>query len=314
MQDKDEKIIPSELIGEISLQELINILFNGKWIILSITSIVSIAGVIYSLQLPNIYESKALLTPTKPTNSISKSLQNYSALAGFAGINLAQTGSENNSAKAIKTIGSLGFFENSLMPQIFLPNLMAYKAWNSETNKSSYNNDIYDDSSNSWIRNVSYPLKKIPSSQESFEVFLNHLRIEEDQKNGFITLSIKHQSPHIAKKWAELIIIEINNFYRQKDKLESKRAVSYLNDQIAATSLSEIKQVFAQLLQQEIQKLTLIEANQAYVFDYIDPPAVMEKKSGPQRSRICIMFAFLGGMLSIIIVFINHSMTKKKSN
>jgi hypothetical protein len=50
------------------------------------------------------------------------------------------------------------------------------------------------------------------------------------------------------------------------------------------TSLSEIKQVLAQLLQEETKKLTLIEANQSYVFDYIDPPAVMEKKSEPKRS------------------------------
>ena len=49
------------------------------------------------------------------------------------------------------------------------------------------------------------------------------------------------------------------------------------------TGLSEIKQVLAQLLQEETKKLTLIEANQFYVFDYIDPPAVMEQKSEPNR-------------------------------
>ena len=93
-----------------------------------------------------------------------------------------------------------------------------------------------------------------------------------------------------------MVVNEVNAFYRQKDKSESEKAVSYLNQQISMTGLSEIKQVLAQLLQEETKKLTLIEANQFYVFDYIDPPAVMEKKSEPKRALICILSALLGGI------------------
>ena len=50
-----------EEYNEIDLQELFNTLLQGKWIIVSITAFISIIGVIYSLLLPNIYESKALL-------------------------------------------------------------------------------------------------------------------------------------------------------------------------------------------------------------------------------------------------------------
>ena len=120
--------------------------------------------------------------------------------------------------------------------------------------------------------------------KKALEYLNQHLSLSEDKKSGFITLSIKHQSPFIAKQWAELVINEVNAFYRQKDKSESEKAVSYLNQQISMTGLSEIKQVIAQLLQEETKKLTLIEANQYYVFDYIDPPAVMEKKSEPKRA------------------------------
>jgi LPS O-antigen subunit length determinant protein (WzzB/FepE family) len=77
------------------------------------------------------------------------------------------------------------------------------------------------------------------------------------------------------------------------------------------TNLSEIKQVIAQLLQQETQKLALIEANEAYVFDYIDPPAVMEEKIGPRRSIICIIGSILGAVLGILIVLIRHYLLKE---
>ena len=72
------------------------------------------------------------------------------------------------------------------------------------------------------------------------------------------------------------------------------------------TDLSEIKEVIAQLLQEETKKLTLIEANESYVFDYIDPPAVMEVKTEPKRFLICIISAILGVMLSIALVLIRH--------
>ena len=78
------------------------------------------------------------------------------------------------------------------------------------------------------------------------------------------------------------------------------------------TGFSEIKKVLAELLQEETKKLTLIEANQSYVFDYIDPPAVMEKKSEPTRSTICILSALLGGIFSIFLVLVRYYVFKER--
>jgi capsular polysaccharide biosynthesis protein len=298
---------------EIDLHELFHILLQGKWIIVSVTTFISIIGVIYSLSLPNIYESKALLVPVNSSSNISGALQSYSGLAGLAGVSLPSGDDDGNSAKAIKKISSLSFFENNILPNINLPDLMAIKSWNFKTNIVVYDENIYKMNGNTWVRNYSYPKKQIPSAQESFEVFkTKHLSLSEDRNSGFITLTVKHQSPFIAKQWAELIINEVNTFYRQKDKSESEKSVKYLNQQIAMTGLSEIKLVIAKLLQDETKKLTLIEANQAYVFDYIDPPAVMEQKSEPRRAIICIIIALLGGILSVVLVLIKHYVLGKK--
>jgi hypothetical protein len=303
---------PKFLPNEIGLKEIFFILFRGKWVIFSITSCISIIGVIFSLQLPNIYESKALLVPVSPSSSISGALGSYSSLAGLAGISIPSGGAEGNSAEAKEKLSSLSFFENSVLTNIFLPDLMAVKLWDSELGVLVYDKNIYDTSSNTWVR--SYPQKKIPTPQESYDEFkTNHLRLGEDKKSGFITLSIRHQSPFVAKQWVEIVVNQINSFYRQKDKLESEAAVNYLNQQISMTGLSEIKQVIAKILQEETKKLALIEANQFYVFDYIDPPAVMEKKSLPNRALICILAAILGGMLSIIIVLLRHYYKSKDS-
>jgi len=297
---------PNGFGDEINIRELFYILKEGKWIIVSVTTLMTLIGVIYSLLLPNIYESKALLVPVNSSSGISGALGGYSSLAGLAGINLPSGSNEGNSEKAIQKINSLSFFENNILTNIYLPDLMAVKSWNSKTNTVVFDDDIYETNNSTWIRDYSYPRQQIPSAQESFEVFKSKLILNVDNNNGFVTLSIKHQSPYIAKQWVSLIVDEVNSFYRQKDKLESEKAVSYLNQQISMTGLSEIKQVLAQLLQEETKKLTLIEANQFYVFDYIDPPAVMEQKAEPKRALICILSALLGGVLSILFLLIRR--------
>ena len=154
---------------------------------------------------------------------------------------------------------------------------------------------------------------QIPSAQESFDKFITkHLDINVDKKNNFVTVTIKHQSPYIAEKWTRLLIDQINSFYRKKDKNEAERASNYLNMLLIETNLVEIKEVIAALLQQETKKLTLIEANEFYVYEFIDPPAVMERKSQPKRALICILAALLGGMLGVVSVLIRYYIFAEK--
>ena len=168
---------------------------------------------------------------------------------------------------------------------------MAMESWNSASNVIVYDKNIYDEVTQTWTRGVKYPQTQAPSAQEAFVVYRNqHIQISTDIDTGFVTLSVKHQSPFIAKA-----------------------SVTFLNAQIAQTNFSEIKQVIAQLLQQKTQQLTLIEVSDFYVFEYLDPPAVMERKSEPRRSLICIFGAFLGGLFSILIVLIRHYAFNNKS-
>lgn len=301
----NQHFIKSE--NDINISEIFEILLNQKKAIIFITFLFSIIGVIYSLSLPNIYQSKALLVPIDPSSNISRSIQNFGSLASLGGIGLNSAVADTNSQKAILKLGSLSFFENNILPNIYLPNLMATKYWDPAKNIIIYHSDVYDEITGKWTRDYSYPQKQIPSAQEGFKKFTtDHFNLTEDKINGNVTISIKHQSPFIAKKWTELLIDEVNAFYRYKDKTESQKTVSYLNQQISMTGLSEIKEAIAALLQEETKKLALVEANEYYVFEYIDPPAVMEEKSEPSRALICILFALIGGFFAASYVLIRY--------
>ena len=287
---------------DIDISVLIRALLDGKWIIASLTGIASVLVVWYSLSLPNIYTGKALLVAVSAQDSVSSSVQELSGLASLAGISISD--SSDTSAVALEKINTLSFFEEKILPQISLPNLFAVKSWDPKSNTIIYDTEIYDASNNIWVREVELPKTPEPSSQESHRSFEDHLSVYQDPKTSFISISIDHQSPFIAKKWADLVVNEINSYFREKDRLEANFAVNYLNNEIYNTRLSEVKEVIAAVLAQQIQQLTLIEANINYVFDYIDPPVVMEKKSSPRRAMICIIGALLGGFIGSIIALI----------
>ena len=81
---------------------------------------------------------------------------------------------------------------------------MAVKSWDAETNTIFYDSDEFDDESQSFI--------KTPSAQESYKEFKKIFRLTHNLTTGFVTVSIKHQSPHIAQQWTDLIVNQINEF------------------------------------------------------------------------------------------------------
>ena len=297
---------------EIDLIELFKVLWDGKWLVVTITSFFSIAAVTYSLSLQNIYKSTAVLSPIAVDSGINQALRNYGGLANLAGVNLSSRTNLSNSEKALEKLESLSFFTENILPNIFLPDLMAIKSWDPITNTITYNEDLFNEQTQTWVRDFEYPKTQIPSAQESFKIFKNILEVENDKVGGFHTISVKHQSPYIAQAWTKLIVNEINNFFREKDKIESETAINFLNAQIAQTSLSEIIEVIAQLLKQNTQRLALIEVSDFYVFEYIDYPAVMEEKSEPSRAIICILTAIFGGIIGCIVVIARYFYKKIK--
>ena len=60
-------------------------------------------------------------------------MNNIGGLASLAGINLP-TSSGGNSAKALQKVGTLSFFKDNILPNIFLPDLMAAKSWDADSN------------------------------------------------------------------------------------------------------------------------------------------------------------------------------------
>lgn len=297
----------------IDLRELFLILWNKKFFISCLTFVFAVISVIYSLSLPNEYTSTALLAPTSEESSLQSQGGQLSGLASLAGIGLgSETGTK--SQEAIERIQSFGFFSKYFLPNIKLENLMAVKEWKPDENIIVYNKDLFDIKTKKWVRNVRFPLKVIPSDQEAFkEEYKKILMINVGKDTGFISISITHKSPIIAKKWLDLIILNINESMRTLDKENAQNSIDFLNEKTSLTNIKSINDVISDLLESQMQVLMLANSQQDYVLKIIDPPIVTEMKSGPGRALICILITFFGGVLSSTIVFIQHYRRSLKS-
>ena len=97
---------------EIDLIEMFLVLWNKKLIIILITGLVSIGSIFYSLSLPNIYKSQAIISSASSSSgNLSSTISQYSGLADMAGISLPAQGGSDKFSMGLEVIKSLSFFE-----------------------------------------------------------------------------------------------------------------------------------------------------------------------------------------------------------
>ena len=305
--DKHDALQANSFDDEIDLRELFGVLWAGKGIIIAITAFAAALSVAYALFLPNIYESKALLAPKGEGSggSLAAMASQFGGLASLAGINLPGGGDASKSLIAQEKMKSLDFFTKQLYEQV-LPELMALERWDASTGAVIFNDDIYEAKTRTWVREAIPPRKSKPSAQEAFEEFSEIFSVSEDKKSGFVSLSLKHESPAIAEAWLSLVIDRINEDVRERDILEAEQSVLFLEGQREQTALVSLDQVFTSLIEEQTKTIMLANASSDYVFEVIEPPVVPELKSEPKRALICVLGTLLGGMLAMLFVLVRH--------
>lgn len=291
---------------DIDLVFFIKTLWQKKIQLVIMTSVAAIISVFIAINLPNIYTSKSLLAPTSQAENLSSNIGSMSLMANnYLGLNLPN---EMMSSKneAIETIKSYDFFSKFFLPNIKLENLLALKKWDHDDNKLIYDEELFDKENNTWIRKTSKNKSQIPTNQEAYKVYSEILSINEDAATGFISISIEHKSPIIAKSWLDIVIKNINESMRDDAKRRASVSIEFLNDSESKTNIQPLKEAISILLENEIKTLMLASANEDYVFKIIDSPLIPEEKSKPSRALICIFGTILGGLLSTLIIILQR--------
>lgn len=298
---------------EIDLKELFSAIWSGKLTIIITTVVAAIIAVMFALSQPDIYKAEALLSPvSNDSGGMGGLASQFGGLASLAGVSLGG-GSADKTTMGIEVLQSRQFFAQFMTDNDVLVPLMASKNWESSTNRLVIDPEIYDVETNAWVREAKAPRQSQPSVQEAHEKFKEIIAVSQDKETGFVTLSIEHYSPFVAKKWVDTLIVAINETIREQEVAQAERSISYLKQQIQTTQLAELQVGFFELIQSQTETIMLANASPEYLFKTLDPAVVPELKAKPKRALIAVLGTLLGGMFGVLIVLVRHFTGKAQS-
>ena len=299
---------PQERSDEIDLRVIFNIIWNRKIIIAVATAVIGLFSVLYSLSLPNIYESKVVLAPSTSSESTNINISGTAgALARVAGIDLGGGSDKGpNINLAVEKITSRQFVKDFINKNNFQPELLAAKNWDSAQNIIVYSKKGYDSKNDS--------LTYAPRDIDIYKGYMDRIGVFFDKRTKFTHISFKHYSPYFAKELLDNLVLTINNDIRDIDVKVAKESIKFLEDQIAKTNVSDLKLIFSKLIEKNIKTVLLAEVNPEFVFTVVDPAYVPDLKSAPSRGLMCILITIFGFLFVVTFLTIfDYIQLRKKS-
>jgi len=278
---------------EIDLLELIRTILHAWKTIVSITILCTGLAVAYALYVPEVFKAETLLAPAQEEKSgASSSLSQFGGLAAMAGISIP---SDSNVEQVVATLNSRKFLrtfinQNKLIPVLF--------------------DEIWDADNQAWMVPSA---EDEPTEQKAIESFKVCLSVDEDKISGLITLSISWKDPEVAAQWANDLVKQLNEQLREQAIADSKKRVGYLEQELAKTTLQDMRAVLYNLLESEKQKAMLANVNEDFALEVIDPAVAPESREKPKRKLIVALGGVCGGFLGIFTVFFAQFLHKLKS-
>ena len=311
MQNEREVLASHD--DEIDLRELFSVLWAGKKVVVAITGLFAVAAVVYALSIANEYKASIVIAPAQQEGGgLSGALGQLGGLASLAGVSLGGGGG-SEAAVAQEIMQSWGFVEQFIVNNELEVEVFAAEGWNKTSNVLTIDSDLYDKDSNKWLIDEDGQLRA-PTSWELYEAFSKRLSVSEDKKSGLTSVSIEYFSPIVAKNWVDLYVAAINEHMRQRKLSQVNSNIEYLQAQIEKTSIAEMREVFYQIIEEQVKNKMLAEASPEYAFVTVSPSMVPEEKSKPKRALMCILGTLLGGMLSVLYVLVRHYASNKKDD
>jgi len=287
-------MMPEE--DEIDLLEYWNVIWKKKKLIIGVSILAAILAAGISLLMPNIYRAEALLAPMGGEESkggISSALGGLGGLASLAGVSLGGSSSVDENLAVLKSREFIWDFVKTekLMPILFADD------WDADLNK--------------WVKE---DLENQPTLWDAWRMLVDKgmLGTSVDKDSGLVQLSIDWKDPELAALWVTKLVKRLNGHLREQAIIQSQEKLKYLNDELAKTKIEENRNALFSLISNEQKQAMLANTQQDFAFRTIDAAVAPDKKIKPKRSIIVVLTMFVAAFLTIIFVFIQEGIRKRK--
>jgi uncharacterized protein involved in exopolysaccharide biosynthesis len=277
--------------GEVSLRDLVALIWARRWFVLSITILATLAAGLATRVIDKRYLATTTLSPATSTGSqlgtLGSLASQFGGIASLAGISLP---GNSKKSESLAILQSEALTEDYIRKNDLLP-ILYEKQWDPQARKWKETNP-----------------KKMPTLWKANQMFKGAIRgVSTDSKTDLITLTVTWKDPELAAKWANGLVRMANEYARDRVVAESERNIAYLIEQASKTDALGVKQAIYSILQSEINKEMLARGNNEYALKVLDPAFTPERPSSPKLALWLIM-GFFGGLFSaLFIVFVQNA-------
>jgi uncharacterized protein involved in exopolysaccharide biosynthesis len=266
---------------EITLSELLQILWQEKWLVIVITILAAGASVTYALVATEWFRAETLLVPAEQNKGgLADGLGALGGLAGIAGINLGN----DNSAEPLATLKSAEFIGAFIEQQNLLPVLFA---------------DKWDAKAKAWKGS---DVRKHPDLRDGVRYFTRRLLdVNEDTKTRLVVVTVTWTDAAVAARWTNMLIERLNARMRDRALREAERNIAYLHEELAKANVVALQETTTRLLESQMQKMMVARGNSEYSFRVVDRAQVPKWRSSPKRVQVCLLGTIGGGLLAVFI-------------
>lgn len=307
-------------MNDVTTEDIITYLLDKIYHIAFISFSIAVITSVIALNLKEVYRSEAIIQiadSSLPSSSSSSSMPSGAlGLASLAGIDLNQNtqSSSKNPAFVKARITSRSFFNHLVSSPGVLEKIFADKSFDFSTKEIVFDEEIYNSSSNEWVRKAAGLRESKPSSLEAHKIFLSNLTVSIDKKTSFIFLTYDHSSPFFAKELLELIFNEINALQKKQDLIKSTNELNYLTNLQSSNKLLYLEQSLSKLIVGLINDQMLANVSEEYLVEYIDEPYAPESRIFPRRTSLVLTVTAIGFVLTILsMLFYNFGFRRQKN-
>ena len=298
---------------EIDIRDLILPIVNGKYLLILVLIVCAALGYTASKFIPEKYTSEAVLAPIIPEGdkNLGAAGGQLSAISRLTGLNLDQN-SNYKITWALEILRSQDFLYNFVIKNNLAIGVLASEGWDANKSEWIIDNSIWNSDQDKWEKYYSPESSKKPSSWYIHKLFTNEiLEVNQDSSTGLVHIEITTYSPSESQRWLELLTKEINDNFRQRDILDAKHNIEFLNTQITNTSITELKQIFYDLIYQQTKTIMFANAGNEYILRTLDPPTFPEEKSYPSAKLFTVGASLAGFLAAYAFLLFQHF--RKKS-
>jgi uncharacterized protein involved in exopolysaccharide biosynthesis len=315
------------LSDEISIIDLIAILWKNKWIIAICTVLSTVSGIFYALRAPEVFTTDSLFVTKSSQNSGGGNLSQLASLAGIS------------APSSTGNIDPSDYLDKIIQDKSFLLKLFKRK-WN-------YHGDsVYLDKILQILPDTSIANWQYRFSMAKINTIRNGklITIIKDSKAGILTLTVNMLDPQLAYDINKYTLDYLSNYIRNSLQTQAKEKRIFIEGRIKETKteltqsedalvrfkernlmtsspkvmLEEERLTRQVTLNQEIylqlkkqyELARIQELDDQTLIQVIKNPEIPVHRSSPKKTRIAIISFIFGCLLGITCAIANHFILK----